>query len=57
MYNTKFNWNNYINSCIESYLCPKICIGVYILGDSDKYNDIDFNSYICGLAQDRQDLV
>nr|YP_010048844.1 acetyl-CoA carboxylase beta subunit [Aganope dinghuensis]QPK77217.1 acetyl-CoA carboxylase beta subunit [Aganope dinghuensis] len=48
MYGTKFSWNNNINSCIESYLRSQICIDSYILGDSDKYNDSYFYSYICG---------
>nr|YP_010294710.1 acetyl-CoA carboxylase beta subunit [Callerya nitida var. hirsutissima]YP_010353037.1 acetyl-CoA carboxylase carboxyltransferase beta subunit [Callerya dielsiana]YP_010398213.1 acetyl-CoA carboxylase carboxyltransferase beta subunit [Callerya nitida]QJQ74717.1 AccD [Callerya nitida]UFP05345.1 AccD [Callerya dielsiana]ULQ68862.1 acetyl-CoA carboxylase beta subunit [Callerya nitida var. hirsutissima]UOF70581.1 acetyl-CoA carboxylase carboxyltransferase beta subunit [Callerya dielsiana]UQK93 len=48
MYDTKSIWNNNINSCIESFLRSHICIDSYILGDSDKYNDSDFNSYICG---------
>nr|QIB71915.1 acetyl-coenzyme A carboxylase carboxyl transferase subunit beta [Fagonia indica] len=48
MDDTKSNWNNNVNSCIESYLSSKICIESYILGDSDKYNDSEFNSYICG---------
>nr|YP_010513386.1 acetyl-CoA carboxylase beta subunit [Clitoria mariana]UXL84957.1 acetyl-CoA carboxylase beta subunit [Clitoria mariana] len=48
MYDTKFSWNNNINSCIESYLCSQICIDSYILGDSDEYNDSYFYSYICG---------
>nr|WFG53280.1 acetyl-CoA carboxylase beta subunit [Alhagi sparsifolia] len=48
MDDTKSNWNNNVNSCIESYLRSKICIESYILGDSDKYNDSEFNSYICG---------
>lgn len=48
MYDTKSNWNNKINSCIESYLRSQICIESYILGDSDQYNDSEFNSYVCG---------
>lgn len=48
MYDTKSNWNNNINSCIESYLRSQICIESYILGDSDQYNDSEFNSYVCG---------
>nr|YP_010163386.1 acetyl-CoA carboxylase carboxyltransferase beta subunit [Parochetus communis]QRI61178.1 acetyl-CoA carboxylase carboxyltransferase beta subunit [Parochetus communis] len=48
LYDTKSNWNNKINSCIESYLRSQICIDSYILGDSDKYNDSDFHSYIYG---------
>nr|YP_010413567.1 acetyl-CoA carboxylase carboxyltransferase beta subunit [Oxytropis aciphylla]URQ18859.1 acetyl-CoA carboxylase carboxyltransferase beta subunit [Oxytropis aciphylla] len=48
IYDIKSNWNNNINSCIESYLRSQICIDSYILGDSVKYNDSDFNSYIFG---------
>lgn len=52
MYDTKSSWNNNINSCIDSYLRSQICIDSYIdsyiLGDSDKYNDSYFYSYICG---------
>ena len=46
MYDTKSNWNNNINSCIESFLRSQISIDRYILDNSDKYND--FNSYIYG---------
>nr|YP_010511904.1 acetyl-CoA carboxylase beta subunit [Dipteryx alata]UXL83228.1 acetyl-CoA carboxylase beta subunit [Dipteryx alata] len=42
MYDTKSNWNNNINSCIDSYLRSQIRIDSYILDDSD---DID-DSYI-----------
>nr|YP_010162143.1 acetyl-CoA carboxylase carboxyltransferase beta subunit [Dendrolobium lanceolatum]QRI59852.1 acetyl-CoA carboxylase carboxyltransferase beta subunit [Dendrolobium lanceolatum] len=45
---TKYSWNNNINSCIDSYLYYKICIESFILGDSDKYNDCYFYSYIFG---------
>nr|YP_010162309.1 acetyl-CoA carboxylase carboxyltransferase beta subunit [Dolichos falciformis]QRI60018.1 acetyl-CoA carboxylase carboxyltransferase beta subunit [Dolichos falciformis] len=48
MYDTKFSWNNKINSCIDSYLHSQICIDSFILGDSDKYNDSFFYSYIFG---------
>nr|QVX30754.1 acetyl-CoA carboxylase carboxyltransferase beta subunit [Castanospermum australe] len=48
MYDTQSSWNNNINSCIDSYLRSQICIDSYILGDSDKYNDSYFSSYICG---------
>nr|WNM89831.1 acetyl-CoA carboxylase carboxyltransferase beta subunit [Thermopsis alpina] len=48
MYDTKSSWNNNINNCIESYLRSRICIDSSILGDSDKYNDSYFYSYICG---------
>nr|YP_009771834.1 acetyl-CoA carboxylase carboxyltransferase beta subunit [Baphia racemosa]QIT02619.1 acetyl-CoA carboxylase carboxyltransferase beta subunit [Baphia racemosa] len=48
MYDTKFSWNNNIHSCVESYLRSQICIDSSLLGDSDKYNDSYFYSYICG---------
>nr|QVX28666.1 acetyl-CoA carboxylase carboxyltransferase beta subunit [Swartzia bahiensis] len=48
IYDTKSSWNNNINSCIDSYLRSQICIDSYFLGDSDKYNDSYFYSYICG---------
>lgn len=48
MYDTQFSWNNNINSCIDSYLHSQICIDSFILGDSDKYNDSYFYSYIFG---------
>lgn len=32
IYDIKSNWNNKINSCIESYLRSQICIDSYILG-------------------------
>nr|YP_010150958.1 acetyl-CoA carboxylase carboxyltransferase beta subunit [Sesbania cannabina]QJQ80036.1 acetyl-CoA carboxylase carboxyltransferase beta subunit [Sesbania cannabina]QQV73318.1 acetyl-CoA carboxylase carboxyltransferase beta subunit [Sesbania cannabina] len=51
MYDSKYSWNNNINSCIESYLRSQICIDGYILGDSDKYNDHYFYNYICGKAR------
>ncbi|RDY14685.1 Acetyl-coenzyme A carboxylase carboxyl transferase subunit beta, chloroplastic, partial [Mucuna pruriens] len=48
MYDTKYSWNNNINSCIDSYLDSQICIDSFILGDSDKYNDSYFYSYFFG---------
>nr|QVX30922.1 acetyl-CoA carboxylase carboxyltransferase beta subunit [Dialium guineense] len=47
-YDTKYSWNNHINSCIDSYLRSQICIDSSILSDSDKYNDSYIYSYICG---------
>nr|WRY71797.1 acetyl-CoA carboxylase carboxyltransferase beta [Luisia trichorrhiza] len=43
MYDTQSNWNNHINSCIDSYLCFEISL------NSDIYNDIDsyISSFIC----------
>nr|UCS41200.1 acetyl-CoA carboxylase carboxyltransferase beta subunit [Astragalus toanus var. toanus] len=48
IYDIKSNWNNNFNSCIESYLSSQICIDSYILDDSVKYNDSDFNSSLFG---------
>nr|AWT40589.1 acetyl-CoA carboxylase carboxyltransferase beta subunit [Cercis chuniana] len=48
MSDSKYSWNNYINSCIDNYLRSQICIDSYILSDSDKSNDSYFYSYICG---------
>nr|YP_010043969.1 acetyl-CoA carboxylase beta subunit [Securigera varia]QPF22199.1 acetyl-CoA carboxylase beta subunit [Securigera varia] len=47
MYDTESNWNNNINSFIENYIRSQICIDNYILGESDKYKDSYFYSYIC----------
>nr|YP_009650752.1 acetyl-CoA carboxylase carboxyltransferase beta subunit [Kandelia obovata]QCF40136.1 acetyl-CoA carboxylase carboxyltransferase beta subunit [Kandelia obovata]QEG54987.1 acetyl-CoA carboxylase carboxyltransferase beta subunit [Kandelia obovata]QKN98771.1 acetyl-CoA carboxylase carboxyltransferase beta subunit [Kandelia obovata]WAQ71251.1 acetyl-CoA carboxylase carboxyltransferase beta subunit [Kandelia obovata]WAQ71334.1 acetyl-CoA carboxylase carboxyltransferase beta subunit [Kandelia obov len=44
MYDTKYNWNNSINNCIDIYLCSQICIDSYILSGSDNYS----YSSICG---------
>lgn len=43
MYDTKSNWNNHINSCIDSYLRFEISL------NSDIYSDIDsyISSFIC----------
>nr|YP_009891178.1 carboxytransferase beta subunit [Akania lucens]QKK37550.1 carboxytransferase beta subunit [Akania lucens] len=48
MYDTKYSWNNHINSCIDSYLRSQICIDSYILSGSDNYNDSYIYNYICG---------
>nr|YP_009771754.1 acetyl-CoA carboxylase beta subunit [Barnebydendron riedelii]QIT02539.1 acetyl-CoA carboxylase beta subunit [Barnebydendron riedelii] len=41
MYDTKYTWNNHINSCVDSYLRSQTGIDSSILSDSD-------NSYIYG---------
>nr|QWQ50209.1 acetyl-CoA carboxylase subunit beta [Pongamia pinnata] len=51
MYDTKFSWNNNINSCIHSYLRSEICIDSYVLSDSDKFNDSYFYGYIYGKSR------
>nr|QBB68373.1 acetyl co-A carboxylase [Coula edulis] len=47
MYDTKYNWNNHINSCIDSYLHSQIRIDSYILSGSDN-RDSYIYSFICG---------
>nr|YP_009493281.1 acetyl-CoA carboxylase carboxyltransferase beta subunit [Cercidiphyllum japonicum]AWH11191.1 acetyl-CoA carboxylase carboxyltransferase beta subunit [Cercidiphyllum japonicum]AWK02378.1 acetyl-CoA carboxylase carboxyltransferase beta subunit [Cercidiphyllum japonicum]QID91411.1 acetyl-CoA carboxylase carboxyltransferase beta subunit [Cercidiphyllum japonicum] len=48
MYDTKYSWNNHINSCIDSYLRSQIRIDSYILSGSDNYSDSYIYSSICG---------
>lgn len=48
MYDTKYSWNNHINSCIDSYLQSQICIDSYIFSGSHNYSDNYIYSYICG---------
>lgn len=48
MYDTKYSWNNHINSCIDGYLRSQINIDSYILSSSDNYSDSYIYSYICG---------
>nr|UNY34904.1 acetyl-CoA carboxylase carboxyltransferase beta subunit [Oreocnide trinervis] len=44
VYDTKYSWNNHINSCIYSYLRYQICSDNYILTSSENY----IYSYFCG---------
>nr|QCW93719.1 acetyl-CoA carboxylase subunit beta [Erismadelphus exsul] len=46
-YDTKYSWNNHINSCIDSYLGSQICIESSISSDSDNFSDSYIYSYIC----------
>nr|YP_010240579.1 acetyl-CoA carboxylase carboxyltransferase beta subunit [Ficus formosana]QTF87920.1 acetyl-CoA carboxylase carboxyltransferase beta subunit [Ficus formosana] len=48
VYDTKYSWNNHINSCIDSYLHYQICIDSDILTSNDNYNNSYIYSYICG---------
>nr|YP_009687027.1 acetyl-CoA carboxylase carboxyltransferase beta subunit [Klainedoxa gabonensis]QDW75774.1 acetyl-CoA carboxylase carboxyltransferase beta subunit [Klainedoxa gabonensis] len=48
IYDTKYSWNNYINSCIDSYLHSQICIDSSILSGSENYSKSYIYSYICG---------
>uniref|UniRef100_A0AAU6PD66 Acetyl-coenzyme A carboxylase carboxyl transferase subunit beta n=1 Tax=Dianthus sternbergii TaxID=1532772 RepID=A0AAU6PD66_9CARY len=45
-YDTKYNWNNHINNCIDNYLYYQIHIGSSILSGSDNYSDTSVLSYI-----------
>nr|UDP58510.1 acetyl-CoA carboxylase carboxyltransferase beta subunit [Kielmeyera coriacea] len=48
MYDSKYSWTNYINSCIDSYLRSQIYIDNYILSGSGNYSESYIYSYICG---------
>nr|QIT04142.1 acetyl-CoA carboxylase subunit beta [Sicyos edulis] len=48
IYDTKYSWNNHINSCIDSYLRAQICIDSYILSGSHNYSDSYIYSSVCG---------
>nr|QHN54451.1 acetyl-CoA carboxylase beta subunit [Montrichardia arborescens] len=47
MYDTQSSWNNYINSCIDSYLRFEISIDSYISGGTNNYSDSYVYSFIC----------
>nr|YP_010958682.1 acetyl-CoA carboxylase subunit beta [Euphorbia jolkinii]WNA17738.1 acetyl-CoA carboxylase subunit beta [Euphorbia jolkinii]WNA17823.1 acetyl-CoA carboxylase subunit beta [Euphorbia jolkinii]WNA17908.1 acetyl-CoA carboxylase subunit beta [Euphorbia jolkinii]WNA17993.1 acetyl-CoA carboxylase subunit beta [Euphorbia jolkinii]WNA18078.1 acetyl-CoA carboxylase subunit beta [Euphorbia jolkinii] len=51
MYDTKYSWNNYINSCIDRYLRSQICIDSYILSGSNNYSESYIYSYVCGESE------
>nr|YP_009474869.1 acetyl-CoA carboxylase carboxyltransferase beta subunit [Salix chaenomeloides]AVK42179.1 acetyl-CoA carboxylase carboxyltransferase beta subunit [Salix chaenomeloides] len=48
MYDTKYSWNNYINSCIDSYLHSQIGIASSILSGSENYSESYISTYILG---------
>nr|QBB68366.1 acetyl co-A carboxylase [Brachynema ramiflorum] len=48
MYDTRYSWNNHINSYIDSYLHSQIRIDSYILSDSVNYSDSYIYSFVCG---------
>nr|QKV45199.1 acetyl-CoA carboxylase carboxyltransferase beta subunit [Leptarrhena pyrolifolia] len=54
MSDTKYSWNNHINSCIDSYLHSQIHIDSYILSGSDNYGDSYIYSYICGESSENK---
>nr|YP_010014319.1 AccD [Ochradenus baccatus]QOI12826.1 AccD [Ochradenus baccatus] len=47
-FDTKYSWNNHINSCIDAYLRSHISIDSYILRDSHNSNESYIYNYICG---------
>nr|YP_010041978.1 AccD [Cleome pallida]QPB46026.1 AccD [Cleome pallida] len=44
---TKYNWNNHVNSCIDSYFRSHICIDSNFLNDSKNYNESYIYNFIC----------
>nr|YP_009575095.1 acetyl-CoA carboxylase subunit beta [Aristolochia tagala]QBI76576.1 acetyl-CoA carboxylase subunit beta [Aristolochia tagala] len=46
MYDTKSDWNNHINSCIDSYLRSDISIDSYIPSGNDNDSESDIYGYI-----------
>nr|YP_010362638.1 acetyl-CoA carboxylase carboxyltransferase beta subunit [Euphorbia tithymaloides]UNS16593.1 acetyl-CoA carboxylase carboxyltransferase beta subunit [Euphorbia tithymaloides] len=48
IYDTKYSWNNYINSCIDHYLRSQICIDSSIFSGSNNYSESYIYSSICG---------
>nr|UBX38584.1 acetyl-CoA carboxylase carboxyltransferase beta subunit [Bupleurum fruticosum] len=48
VHDTKYNWNNHINNCIDNYVRSQICIDSYILNGSDNYSESYIYSYIFG---------
>nr|YP_010608118.1 acetyl-CoA carboxylase carboxyltransferase beta subunit [Vincetoxicum lindleyi]WAN88773.1 acetyl-CoA carboxylase carboxyltransferase beta subunit [Vincetoxicum lindleyi] len=48
---TQYSWNNYINSCIESYLQSEIRIATSMVGDIDNCSDSYIYRHICGESQ------
>ena len=46
-YDTKYSWNNHMNSCIDSYLRSQISIDSYVSNGIDNYSASYFYNYIC----------
>nr|YP_009892901.1 carboxytransferase beta subunit [Clausia aprica]QKK39273.1 carboxytransferase beta subunit [Clausia aprica] len=44
---TKYNCNNHINSCIDSYFRSHICIDSHFLGDSNNSSESYIYNFIC----------
>nr|YP_009751999.1 acetyl-CoA carboxylase subunit beta [Cionosicys macranthus]QIT05240.1 acetyl-CoA carboxylase subunit beta [Cionosicys macranthus] len=63
MYDTKYSWNNHINSCIDSYLRAQICIDSYICGEggnsseSESENESESESSSIRTSTDESDFT
>nr|ATL60042.1 acetyl-CoA carboxylase beta subunit [Pavetta abyssinica] len=55
MYDTQYSWNNYINSCIDSYLQSQIWIETSIVSGGDNYSDSYIYSSICGESRNNSE--
>jgi acetyl-CoA carboxylase carboxyl transferase subunit beta len=53
LYETKYSWNNHINTCIDSYFRSQISIESSILSGSDNSRDHSISSYICSESENR----
>nr|YP_010989812.1 acetyl-CoA carboxylase subunit beta [Delarbrea paradoxa]WOV68172.1 acetyl-CoA carboxylase subunit beta [Delarbrea paradoxa] len=51
MYDTQYSWNNYINSCIDSYLQAQLFIDTDIVSGSDNYSNSSIYSSIWGKSE------
>nr|URT60252.1 acetyl-CoA carboxylase beta subunit [Elaeagnus macrophylla x Elaeagnus pungens] len=57
VYDTKYSWNNRINSCIDDYLRFQICIGSYIYSERGKGNSSESKSSGIRTNTDDSDLT
>nr|YP_010139185.1 acetyl-CoA carboxylase carboxyltransferase beta [Garcinia paucinervis]QQK54564.1 acetyl-CoA carboxylase carboxyltransferase beta [Garcinia paucinervis]QXF60365.1 acetyl-CoA carboxylase carboxyltransferase beta subunit [Garcinia paucinervis] len=54
MYDSKSSWNNYLNTCIDSYLRSQIYIVNSNLHGSDNYSEKYIYTYICGESNESE---
>jgi len=55
MYDNKYSWNNYINSCIDNYLRSQIRIVSSILSGSENYRESYISTYISGESRNNSE--
>jgi hypothetical protein len=55
MYDNKYSWNNYINSCIDNYLRSQIRIISSILNGSENYKESYISTYISGESRNNSE--